>query len=151
MAVRKARKKAAKKKTAVRRKTTRKRTAPPKAKKTKKPQRHPGTAINVIKGAEVGAGGGEIIFENDRVRISDIALGPGQRSALHTHLLDYILVQIEGDEVATHPHEDTQGEYNRRMSMETRPGDTTYIQKGGTETAVVTGKKPWREICIELK
>jgi redox-sensitive bicupin YhaK (pirin superfamily) len=139
------------KKTATRRKATRKPRAPQKAKRVKQPARHPGTEINIIPGAEVGPGGGKIILENDRVRIWDIALGPGQRSALHTHLLDYVLVQIEGDEVATHPHEDTQGEYNRRMSLETRPGDTCFIQKGGSETAVVTGKKPWREICIELK
>ena len=146
-----ARGKTTRKKAAARGKATRKRAAPRRAKKARKPARHPGTDINVIPGAEIGAGGGKIIFENERVRIWDIALGPGQRSALHTHLLDYVLVQIEGDEVATHPHEDTQGEYNRRMSLETRPGDTVYIEKGGTETAVVTGKKPWREICIELK
>ena len=112
---------------------------------------HPGTDIRVIEGAETGPGGGKLIFENDRVRIWDIALEPSGRSALHTHLLDYILVQVEGDEVCTEPHKDTQGEYNRRMIMETRPGDTCYIGKGGSETAVNTGKKTWREICIELK
>ena len=31
------------------------------------------------------------------------------------------------------------------------PGDTVFIAKGGTETAVNVGKKHWREICIELK
>ena len=92
-----------------------------------------------------------MIFENERVRIWDVALEPGGKSALHTHLLDYVLVQIEGEEVMTQPHEDTQGFYNRRMIMETRPGDTVYIDKGGTETAVSTGKTRWREIVIELK
>jgi quercetin dioxygenase-like cupin family protein len=112
---------------------------------------HPGTNIRVIEGAETGPGGGKIIFENDRVRIWDIGLPPGGRSALHTHLLDYVLVQAEGDEICTEPHPDTEGEYNRRMTMEVQPGDTVFIEKGGTETAVNTGKQPWREICIELK
>jgi len=117
----------------------------------KKPTTHRGTSIKVIAGAEVGPGGGEIILENESVRIWDISLPPGGRSALHTHLLDYILVQVEGDEICTEPHPDTQGEYNRRMILETRPGDTCFIAKGGSETAVNTGKKRWREICIELK
>ena len=138
-------------KKAARSTATKKRRSTPKAKKATRPSRHPGTAINVIKNAEIGPGGGELILENDRVRIWDISLEPGQRTALHTHLLDYVLVQIEGDEIGTEPHEDTQGEYNRRMVLETRPGDTCYIGKSGTETAVNTGKKRWREICIELK
>lgn len=112
---------------------------------------HPGTNVRVIEGSETGPGGGKVIFENDRVRISDIALEPGGRSALHTHLLDYVLVQVEGDEICTEPHPDTEGHYNRRMAMEVQPGDTVFIEKGGSETAVNTGKKPWREICIELK
>jgi len=112
---------------------------------------HPGTDLPVIEGAEAGPGGGKIIFENDRVRITDLELDPGQKSALHTHLLDYILVQVEGDEICAEPHPDSLGEYNRKITLETRPGDTVFIQKGGTETAVNTGKKHWREICIELK
>ncbi|MBW2418694.1 MAG: hypothetical protein JRH19_09115 [Deltaproteobacteria bacterium] len=115
------------------------------------PATHPGTDIKTIRGAEVGPGGGEMIFENERVRIWDLALEPGGKSALHTHLLDYVLVQIEGEEVKTQPHPDTEGFYNRRMIMETRPGDTVFIEKGGSETAVNTGKTRWREIAIELK
>ena len=125
-------------------KTTRRKAVP-------RPRTHEGTEINVIPGAEIGPGGGEVIFENDRLRIWDIALEPGQDTALHTHLLDYVLVQVEGDEVKTQPHPDTQGFYNRRMIMETRPGDTVFIEKGGTETATNTGSSRWREICIELK
>jgi hypothetical protein len=135
--------KTAAKKAAARKKAARSRAAPPST--------HPGTDIKVIKGAKVGPGGGEIIFENERVRIWDVALDPGGRSALHTHLLDYVLVQIEGEEVMTQPHPDTEGFYNRRLIMETRPGDTVFIEKGGSETAVNTGKTRWREIAIELK
>lgn len=119
--------------------------------RTTAPRTHPGTDVKVIRGAEVGPGGGEMMFENERVRIWDVSLDPGGKSALHTHLLDYVLVQVEGEEVMTQPHPDTEGFYNRRMIMETRPGDTVFIEKGGTETAVNTGKTRWREIVIELK
>ncbi|MAG33922.1 MAG: hypothetical protein CL908_23830 [Deltaproteobacteria bacterium] len=112
---------------------------------------HPGTGIKIIEGSEIGPGGGKLLFENDRVKIWELALEPGQRNPLHTHLLDYILIQIEGDEVCVEPHPDTQGAYNRRMALEVQPGDTVFIEKSGSEIAANTGTKPWREICIELK
>ena len=43
-----------------------------------------------VEGSEIGPGGGEIVFENDRVRIWDIRLDAGERSKLHTHALDLI-------------------------------------------------------------
>lgn len=45
---------------------------------------HPGTEISLIEGVETGPGGGKIIFENDRVRIWDLELDPGQKSAVNT-------------------------------------------------------------------
>ena len=112
---------------------------------------HPATQIAVIEGAEIGPGAGKLVFENDRVRIWDLQLDPSERSALHTHLLDYVLVQIEGDEICNEPHPETQGFYNRRMVEAIHPGDTVFVKAGGTEVAVNTGKQHWREICIELK
>ncbi len=112
---------------------------------------HPGTNITKIEGSQTGPGGGKLVFENDSVKIWDIELPPGAKTALHTHLLDYVLVQIAGDEICAEPHPDTEGFYTRRMVLETRPGDSVFIEKGGSEVAVNTGKKVWREICIELK
>jgi len=37
------------------------------------------------------------------------------------------------------------------MILETRPGDGCYNEKGGTETAVNSGKKTSRETCIEIE
>ena len=112
---------------------------------------HPGTDIAVIKGAEVGTGGGEIIVENERVRIKSISLAPGERTALHTHVLDYVLVQIEAGEVCHEPHPQSQGVIRERKITRRRPGVTAFITKGGTEVAVNTGDKLIHEICIELK
>ncbi len=112
---------------------------------------HPGTDVAILPGAVVGPGGGVVILDNERVRIWDVSLDPGEKSKLHTHLSDYVLVQIEGDEVCNEPHPDSQGYYNKRMVAKTSPGDVSYVEKGGTETAVNTGAKRWREIVIELK
>src|SRR5438552_19030652 len=40
--------------------------------------------------------GTDLIFEDDRVRIWQIVLEPGQEAATHTHLLDYTTIAVEG-------------------------------------------------------
>jgi quercetin dioxygenase-like cupin family protein len=112
---------------------------------------HPGTDIAVIEGAEVGPGAGELIFENDRVRIMNIVIEPGQRSALHTHVRDYILVQINAGEACYEPHPESQGYIKERKVSATRPGLAAFIPAGSTEVAINTGDTPLREIYIELK
>ena len=57
-------------------------------------------SIPEVEGSEYGPGGGTVLFENDRVRVTEMKLEPGGRSKLHTHDLDYMLVQIEGDKIA---------------------------------------------------
>jgi len=41
-----------------------------------------------------------IVFENERVRIWELHLVPGQKGPVHRHALDHILIQIDGDRVA---------------------------------------------------
>jgi hypothetical protein len=41
-----------------------------------------------------------LLLENERVRIWEMDLAPGERSATHRHDLDYVLVQIKGDRVS---------------------------------------------------
>ncbi len=107
--------------------------------------------IPEVEGSEYGPGGGKIIFENERVRVTEVGLAAGKRSKLHTHDLDYMLIQIEGDKIAVEPHPETAGEYKEFFEVDVEPGAFVFMQKGGVETAVNTGKKKWREICIELK
>ena len=107
--------------------------------------------IPEVEGAEFGPGGGTLLFENDRVRIWEMRLAPGERSRLHTHDRDYILVQVEGDRIAAEPHPATQGAVREFLEVDVVPGATVYLERGGVEWAVNTGGRPWREICIELK
>ena len=100
---------------------------------------------------ELGPVATEVVFENDRVRIWEMRLAPGERSAVHKHDLDYMLVLLEGDRIAADPEPDTGGAFNQYFEADVVPGSVVYIERGGIETAVNIGEKPYREILIELK
>ena len=92
-----------------------------------------------------------LLVENDRVRIWEMDLAPGDRSATHRHDLDYVLVQIDGDRIAGQPEPDTEGAYRDYIEGEVVPGKTRFIRRGGIETAINVRKRRYREILIELK
>jgi predicted metal-dependent enzyme (double-stranded beta helix superfamily) len=92
-----------------------------------------------------------LLVENDRVKIWEMDLSPGEESAIHEHTMDYILVVIDGDRIAGVPEPDSAGPYNEYLEADVKPGDYFFIEKGGIETARNIGKKRYREIAIELK
>ena len=92
-----------------------------------------------------------LLFENERVRVWEMDLAPGERSAIHRHDVDYILVQLAGDRIAAIPEPDTAGTFRDYLEAEVVPGKTRYLRRGGIETAVNVGKQRYREILIELK
>src|SRR5947208_2054679 len=93
-----------------------------------------------------------LLLENDRVRIWEMDLAPGARSATHRHEVDYVLVQIEGDRIAAMPEPDTGGAYTEYIEADVVPGKARYIGRGGIETAINNiGQRRYREILIELK
>ena len=92
-----------------------------------------------------------LLMENDRVKIWEMDLAPGEESAVHEHTMDYILVLLEGDRIAGVPEHDSAGPYNEYIEAEVEPGNYYYIEKGGIETARNIGQKRYREIAIELK
>jgi len=52
-----------------------------------------------------------LLFENDRVKVWELALAPGETSDVHEHEHDYLLIQLEGDKIAGIFEADTHGEY----------------------------------------
>jgi hypothetical protein len=99
----------------------------------------------------LGNVGTRLIFENERVRVWELDLEPGAKSAVHRHDLDYLIVQIEGDRIAAVPEPDSAGQYTKYIEVAAEPGKVTYLTRGGIETAVNVGKRRYREILIELK
>jgi mannose-6-phosphate isomerase-like protein (cupin superfamily) len=88
----------------------------------------------------------KLLMENDRVKIWEMDLEPGEESAEHRHDHDYILVIVEGDKIAALC---TDGRDN--IDAEVNPGLAVYVPKGGTEIARNTGAQRYYEILIELK
>ena len=73
------------------------------------------------------------------------------RKGMRYRVAKRMLIQLEGDRIAVEPHPETQSEYKEFFEADVVPGAVLYMKRGGVETAVNTGQKPWRELCIEFK
>lgn len=97
----------------------------------------------------LGGVGTRLLYEDDKVKIWEMVLRPGEASALHHHELDYYLVVFEGDYVAgVTPAGSPVESFVGKIPAE---GNTVAIPKGGVEWAYNVGQKTYREILIELK
>ena len=92
---------------------------------------------------------GSLLWEDDRGKIWEMVLEPGEASDLHHHHHDYYLVIMEGDYVAGVSPE--QGEGLSFVGKVPSNGNTVAIPKGATEWAYNVGEETYREILIELK
>lgn len=99
-------------------------------------------------GAPLGPIATSVLLENERVRIWEMTLAPGEASALHRHELDYVIVLLAGDRIAAVPGP---GSPRAPREAEVSPGRAIYLTSGETEWAVNTGRLPYRELVIELK
>ena len=99
----------------------------------------------------MGGVGTKVLFENDRVRVWELRLEPGEESDVHRHDFDHLLVQIAGDRVAVIPEPDTEGPYRDYLEAVVVPGMVVQVQRGGVETARNVGTEPYHEIIVELK
>ena len=100
-------------------------------------------------GDAVGAPATRLLFEDERVRIWDMRLAPGEGSPLHRHEHDYYLVMQEGDMIGgvSPASEDTPP-----FAMALPPGGATVgIERGALEWSVNVGQESFYEIVVELK
>jgi mannose-6-phosphate isomerase-like protein (cupin superfamily) len=95
--------------------------------------------------AELGNVATRLLFENDRVKVWEMLLEPGESSDLHHHGLDYLLYILEGSSIdADRPKGESQ-------SYPVRPGQLIWVARGGTERAVNRSGTRFRELVVELK
>lgn len=100
-------------------------------------------------GEALGDVGSNVLFEDEKVRIWDMRLKPGEASDLHHHENDYYLVMLQGDQIAGVP---PKGDDADIFAVALPPGGAVaFIPKGDTEWAVNTGEETFFEILIELK
>jgi hypothetical protein len=111
-------------------------------------------------GNEVGS---KIVFENDKVRVWDFVLQPGEETPMHRHDHSYIWYAIQGGPLET---EDEHG--NDLGVFEVPTGAVFNIRHNGNELEILSdagkgskfplthkakngGSTPYREILIEFK
>ena len=100
-----------------------------------------------MQNANSHAVGTAVLFENERIRVWDLVLRPGEASAVHRHTADYVFV-------CTTPGRIT-------FLAEGQPPTTTEYDDGFVEYTAVgpgishqirnTGQQVYREILVELK
>jgi beta-alanine degradation protein BauB len=95
----------------------------------------------------------KVLFENDRVRVWEMRLDPGEVSDVHEHELDYIMIQISGDKMSAKMEPDSGGPWGHLGEVEgdVAPGNVLYAERGGIERAVNNGQETFHEIVVELK
>jgi hypothetical protein len=102
-------------------------------------------------GRVLGDIGTNVIYEDDKVRVWRLKLGPGEESPVHRHELDHLLVQVSGDRIAVIPEPDTQGPFAEILEADVVPGAVVHVRQGGVERARNVGSLPYLEIIVELK
>jgi beta-alanine degradation protein BauB len=95
--------------------------------------------------------GTKVVYEDERVRVWRLKLGPGEESTLHRHELDHLLVQVSGDRIAVVPEPDTEGPYSEILEADVVPGAVVHVRRGGIERARNVGSQPYLEVIVELK
>jgi beta-alanine degradation protein BauB len=92
--------------------------------------------------------GTRLLFENDRVRVWDLQLAPGESTGLHRHSNDFLYVVIGGGILQT-----AFVDGSRDAPREMRDGEVRYREAGdeSVHEAINVGERPWRNIVVELK
>jgi quercetin dioxygenase-like cupin family protein len=95
--------------------------------------------------------GTRLMFENERVRVWDFALAPGETMERHVHRNDYFFLVTEGGRLRVGTGESE----NPHKEVEYHSDQITFVPVGenGTVHGPLTnvGDKPYRNFVIELK
>jgi hypothetical protein len=95
----------------------------------------------------------KVLFENDRVKVWEMRLEPGQTLPRHRHENDYVQIMLEGDRVAADIDPEAGGNWagETYVEAEITNGLTLFCKKGGIENTINVGEKPFYQVIVELK
>lgn len=89
--------------------------------------------------------GTKLLFENERVKVWEITLAPGEETVPHTHELDHVVYPIETSEIEVRwPN----GASERRHAT---PGDAQFRAAGDHHIARNVGDSRFHQVIVELK
>ncbi|AKU94978.1 hypothetical protein AKJ09_01642 [Labilithrix luteola] len=91
--------------------------------------------------------GTKLLFENDRIRVWELVLQPGEASPRHVHEADYVFVHLTKSKIAL-MHEGEPEE-----TSEEPAGFVQYTEVGGGIRHAIknVGETEHREILVEIK
>ncbi len=92
--------------------------------------------------------GTKLLFENDRVRVWDLALAPGESTGVHRHASDYFFVTIGGGLLQGADEDGKKGD-----PREMGDGEVHWRSLEGQDAiheAINIGDEPWRNIVVEM-
>jgi mannose-6-phosphate isomerase-like protein (cupin superfamily) len=94
--------------------------------------------------------GTRLIFENERVRVWDLALQPGQALEKHIHREDFLFIVVEGGSLRhvdpENPEHDQDVRYENDQVVFIEAGEGTIHNR-----LVNVGSTPYRNFVIEIK
>src|SRR4051794_11738023 len=94
--------------------------------------------------------GTSLLFENDRVRVWDLALQPGEALEKHVHHNDYLFFVVAGGSLR---HVDPENPANDR-DVRYENDQVVFLEAGEGlvhDKLVNVGAEPYRNLVIELK
>ena len=100
---------------------------------------------------KLGDIGTKLLLENERVRVWEVRLAPGEEGAVHRHDADHLLIQVAGDRIAVVPEADSEGPFRKYFEADVIPGAVVPVRRGGVERARNVGIEDYLEVVIELK
>ncbi|HWP01883.1 MAG TPA: hypothetical protein VNL96_00355 [Gemmatimonadaceae bacterium] len=96
-------------------------------------------------GDRLGPVGDRIVFENEYVRIWEVALAPGQVQPYHRHDLPYLVIPLEGGESLI------TNIFGQERRVSERVGDCVFRPPGETHELRNVGNTHYRNRLIEFK
>lgn len=97
---------------------------------------------------DAGAVGTKLLYENERVKVWEFALDPGEAIPMHTHLMDYLFHVYQGSTLEVSFPPEAKAEPRR---FDLRAGEVRFVGKGGRHTARNVGPERYIEVLVELK
>lgn len=92
--------------------------------------------------------GTRLLFENDRVRVWDLRLAPGESTGLHRHTSDFLYIVIGGGQLQTGFPDGTRDPARNMADGEVRFRE---VQGELIHEAFNVGQQAWRNLVVELK
>lgn len=93
----------------------------------------------------MGEVGTKLIFENERVKVWEFTLEPGESIEAHTHQYPYFFYPIEGSTI------EVTRAGGRVEQLDLEPRKVYYREAGDTHGAKNVGTRRFHEVLVELK